>query len=265
MRRLFASKVAALLALSGCAGVPSPLAPSLGGAVGLPHAGVLTEARELSASGEGYARLRDTEARFGHPRLVGLLERVAAEVERRRPGPPLLVGDLSARAGGRIPGHRSHRTGRDADLLLYALTPDGRPVRAPGFVRYGPDGLAVTPEGKFVRLDVERTWLLVRALVRDPEGSVQWVFVARWLEALLVEHALARGEDLDLVWKAENVLLQPGDSAPHADHLHVRIACTPEEAVAGCAGGPSWPWLPPPPSLPEPSDAEIARALGLGG
>ena len=31
--------------------------------------------------------------------------------------------------GGFAEGHRSHRNGRDADLILYAMTPDGRPVR----------------------------------------------------------------------------------------------------------------------------------------
>ncbi|HMJ14366.1 MAG TPA: hypothetical protein VK524_23280, partial [Polyangiaceae bacterium] len=65
------------------------------------------------------------------------------------------------------------------------------------------------------------------------------------IEALLIDYAIARGENLSLVWQAETVLLQPGDSAPHDDHIHVRIACTPEEAVLGCeGGGPLWEWLP---------------------
>ena len=31
--------------------------------------------------------------------------------------------------------------------------------------------------------------------------------------------------------------LQPGDSLPHDDHFHLRVACSPEEAQAGCSGG----------------------------
>ena len=81
----------------------------------------------------------------------------AASVEKERPGAPLLVGDLSFVSGGVAEGHRSHRNGRDVDLILYALTPDGRSVRSPGFVLYGPDGLA-SHQGKFYRLDVEREW-----------------------------------------------------------------------------------------------------------
>ncbi len=97
-----------------------------------------------------------------------------------------------------------------------------------------------------MRIDLEREWQLVKALVTSREAHVQWLFFARWLEALVIEYARARGEDPELVWYAENVLLQPGDSGAHDDHLHLRVACTPDEAVAGClGGGPYWPWLPP--------------------
>jgi penicillin-insensitive murein endopeptidase len=74
---------------------------------------------------------------------------------------------------------------------------------------------------------------------------VQFIFVSRQVEALLIDYALARGEPLETVWRAQALMLEPGDSAPHDDHAHVRIACTPEEAVAGCSGGgPLWEWLP---------------------
>ncbi|HSO00103.1 MAG TPA: penicillin-insensitive murein endopeptidase [Candidatus Nanopelagicales bacterium] len=268
--RLFPLLSMALLALSAlaCAApLPTPLAPSLRGSIGLPHHGVLTHAVELPRQGDGYLLLRSKGARWGHPRLITALQRAAAEVHRARPGgPPLLIGDLSAQRGGRIRGHRSHRTGRDVDLLLYALTPDGRPVRAPGFLRYGRDGLAEAEDqsGRIThyRLDLERNWLLVRALVESPEAAVQWLFIARWLEALITEYARARGEDPELIWHAESVLLQPGDSAAHDDHFHLRIACTPDEAVAGCTGGgPRWPWLPALPALESLPDEELGMAI----
>lgn len=262
-----------LLALStlACAGpIPTPLSPSLRGSIGVPHSGVLTHAAEIPRQGEGYVLLRSKGARWGHPRLVAAIQQAAADVYRQRPGsPPLVVGDLSAERGGMIRGHRSHRTGRDVDLLLHALAPDGRPVRAPGFIRYGPDGLGEGEDesGKvhFYRLDVERTWLLVRALVESPEAAVQWLFVARWLEALITEYARARGEDPELVWHAESVLLQPGDSAAHDDHIHLRISCAPEDAVAGCeGGGPRWPWLPALPALAALPDEELGLAIMEG-
>ncbi len=257
--------VVLVLFSAGCFGVPSPLAPELRGSVGLPHQGVITDAAPLPRRGEGYRLLRKNGIHWGNPRLVAAIQRAAGDVSRARPGgPPLVIGDLSARFGGFSSGHRSHRTGRDADLLIFALTPDGRPVQSPGFLEFGPDGLARAKDKKvaYFRIDVEREWLLVKALVLSREANVQWLFIARWLEALVIEHARARGEDPELVWQAENILLQPGDSGAHDDHLHLRIACTPDEAVAGCeGGGPYWPWLPARPQFVSPPDGELARAI----
>jgi len=57
---------------------------------------------------------------------------------------------------------------------------------------------------------------------------------------------------------AENVLQEPAESLPHDDHLHLRIACSPEASVQGCeAGGPYWSWLP---ALPAESTAAIDTA-----
>jgi penicillin-insensitive murein endopeptidase len=65
---------------------------------------------------------------------------------------------------------------------------------------------------------------------------------------------------LNLIWHAETVLLQPGDSTPHADHIHLRIACSPEEAVTGCeGGGPLWEWLPSELDSPPLDTAELER------
>lgn len=266
--RLLLARLAplALLACSaltlGCFGSPTPLAPALRGSVGVPHRGSLTDAVPLAKKGSGYRRLRTDAIHWGHPRLVAAIERAAARVEGERPGTPVMVADLSAKQGGETPGHSSHRTGRDADLLFYALTPAGLSVRSPGFARFGPDGLARVGPKKYLRFDVERTWLLVRALVSDPEAEVQWLFIAHWLEALLIEYARARGEPDELVARAEAVLHQPGDSLPHDDHLHLRVACSPDDAVAGClGGGPRWPWLAPLPTLPPSDDDELLHAL----
>lgn len=241
---------AAALVLGGCVGTPSPLAPGFGGSVGLPHQGSLTGGVALADRGDGWVRFRRDGVRWGNPRLVATIEHAARTVRARAPGgAPLLVGDLSVRHGGRHPRHRSHRTGRDVDFPFFVTTPDGRPLPSPGFVRFGPDGLGKPEGGKWLRFDVARQWELVKALLEAPDGHVQWIFCARWLEALIVEWALAKGEDPELVWHAEVVLKQPGDAAPHDDHFHVRLACTPEEAIAGCDGGPRWAWLPRLPAL----------------
>jgi penicillin-insensitive murein DD-endopeptidase len=102
----------------------------------------------------------------------------------------------------------------------------------------------------------------VRSLLSDKELGVQFLFVSRDLEALLIEYALARETDLDLVWHAETIMIEPVDSLPHTDHIHMRIACSPSDAVGGCSGGgPHWPWLKELPELAlnEPEIVALAR------
>lgn len=246
----------ALAALaSGCLATPSPLAPSFGGTVGAPNSGVQTDGLELPVQGPGFVRFRPGGTHhFGRPRLVSALQRIAADLAAEDPsGPPLVIGDLSARRGGKIDGHQSHRSGRDVDLIYQYLTPSGARVKAPGFIHVDADGLARVPDdGRILRFDVEHEWRLVKALVTAPEIGVQFLFASRNVEALLVDYALARGEPLDIVVRAQSVMWQPVDSLPHDDHIHMRIACSVEEILAGCTGGgPYWEWLPPlPPPVP---------------
>jgi penicillin-insensitive murein endopeptidase len=238
--------VLAALQTVGCFGSPTPLAPGLKGSVGLPHQGVLTDSAELPLSGPGYRRYRPFGTRnYGTPQLVSAVIRAGQAVQRELPNsPPLVVGDLSARWGGKVSGHSSHRTGRDVDLLFFATNLEAIPVTSPGFIHFGADGLSRLSSGTYVALDVHRNWLVARALLTDPTIDVQWLFVSRDVEAFLIDHARALGEDSTLVLKAERVLHQPRDSANHDDHFHVRIACAPDERALGCeGGGPAWPWL----------------------
>jgi penicillin-insensitive murein endopeptidase len=238
---------------TGCFGTPTPLAPGVAGSVGAPHRGVLTGAVELPPEGPGFVRYRKYgENHWGNPRLVQALERIASSVEKKMPGgEPLVIGDLSGHFGGKIPHHQSHRSGRDVDLPWFVTTPEGVPVRNPGFVNIAADGLArLEGTNTFVRLDVPREWLLVKELLASKDVDVEWMFCSREVEALLIDYARARGEPMDMVWRAETVLWEPGDSLAHDDHIHLRIACTEDESVLGCeGGGPRWEWLPPLPEL----------------
>ncbi len=259
MRAALALAAGLCVAATGCIGAPNPLAPHLRGSVGVPHHGVVTDAVAMPKKGDGYVLFRDDGVRWGSQRLIDILLRAAAKVSAERPGgSPLVVGDLSERFGGETTRHRSHRTGRDVDLLFYVTTPRGVPVRSPGFVPFESDGLGVSGSKKVYRFDVERNWALVRSFLVDED--VQWVFVSRPIEALLTEYALALGEPVDILWRAETVMRQPGDSAPHDDHFHVRLACSVDEMVAGCQGGPRWPWQATVTPV-EVSDAELLEAL----
>jgi penicillin-insensitive murein DD-endopeptidase len=210
----------------------------------------------------GFVRYRKVGGYYwGQPSLVSAVQVAAERVQQALPGGgPLVVGDLSARGGGKVTRHATHRSGRDVDLLWYVTTPDGAALENSRFVALGPDGLGRDPnvDGGYVRLDVAREWLLVKSLLSseaelDAEKiDVQWMFVSRAVEALLIDYAIASAEDPELIWRAENVLQEPTDALPHDDHLHLRIACSPEASVQGCASGdPYWSWLPSPPALGE--------------
>lgn len=255
--------VATAALLLGCARAPSPLTPTWSGSIGLPHRGVLTGASDLPGKGDGYDRLRDNGRSFGTARLVGTIRRAAKRVAFERPGSHLRVGDLSAATGGQLSSHASHRTGRDADLLFYLTTPEGAPVRSPGFVHVEADGLAWDGQNRrFLRFDVEREWLLVKALLHDDDARVQWLFVSRVVRAMLLEWALARGETPETILRAAEALAQPRPGGPHDDHLHLRVACADDEVAHGCEpSGPERRWIRPFAAQPPEDDAALALAL----
>jgi penicillin-insensitive murein endopeptidase len=232
--------------LGGCTRTPTPLSPGVSGAVGMPQCGVLTEGLELARDAPGVRWLRGNDRHWAAPRFARVLERAALRVSLERPGPPLVFGDLSVRTGGGLREHMSHRTGHDVDLLLFVSTLRGAPVASPGFVRFDADGLAWDDsQERFLRFDVERTWLLVKALLEDPEARVEWIFLSRPLQGLLLQWAMARGEPTETLLRAERVLLQPGPPAEvHDDHLHVRTGCDADEIAHGCEPtGPERPWI----------------------
>lgn len=255
-----------VLGLLGCARAPSPLAPAWHGSIGSPNRGVLVAGEQVPREAPGLRWLRGNDRHWGLPRFSEAIARAAARVAEERPGARLYVGDLSTpTGGGPLAPHFSHRSGVDADLLFYVTTLGGAPVDSPGFVHVGADGLAQDEaHGRWLRFDVEREWLLVRALLEDPQARVQWIFVSEVAEAMLVEWAIARGEPLEIIARAQEVMLQPHPGGVHDDHIHVRTACSAEEAAAGCENiGPRRPWLSYEAPRPPESDADLALALML--
>jgi len=258
------SALVGVLALAGCARAPSPLTPAWHGSIGTPNSGVLADGAELPRDADGLRWLRANDRHWALPRFVHAIERAAGQVARARPGAVLYAGDLSTpTGGGPLAPHFSHRSGVDADLLFYVTTLDGAPVDSPGFVHFGADGLARDEaHHRWLRFDVEREWLLVRALLEDPQARVQWLFVSDVVRAMLVEWALARGDSLEIIERAQQVMLQPNPGGVHDDHIHVRTACSPDEMAAGCeAHGPHRPWLAY--DLPPLADRDEDLALAL--
>jgi penicillin-insensitive murein endopeptidase len=217
--------------------------------IGTFNAGALRHGRKLPPRGVGYMVpplwvARDSS--YGTDEIVGMIVRAAQRVATEYPGALLGVGDLSLRGGRDSELHRSHRAGRDADLIFYAVDEKGRPVApANSMPRYGTDDRrARTPGpqdhgvvfGPFSPrwLDIPRNWALVRALLEDPLGEVQYLFCNERIRQQLLAYARSIGEDEALVERAEALLRQPSDSAVHDDHLHLRVHCASDDRGLGC-------------------------------
>ncbi len=192
-------------------------------------------------------RRPNAEAYFGTYELVRSLVDAAAVVRRELPGGELTINDIGFREGGTIAHHGSHRAGRDVDVLFYLTDMEGAPRRALA-VPIEPDGhgtdfldLTDPADDVDVRLDVPRTWRLVRALLDDDDALVQRIFVVEHVRTMLLAEATRSGAPRAVVRRFEDVSCQP--SVPHDDHLHVRYFCTEEDLAGGCEdASPIYPW-----------------------
>ena len=244
---------------------PDPLAPP-GTSVGRPNDGWLVDGEAVPDRAVGLRAYRDVERRHGARRTVEIVRETAAWLAARYEGAVLHVGDLSAASGGRLPGHSSHRSGRDVDLLFFTRRPDGRPATSARFDRFGADGLAVGVSPP-VRLDLERNWALIEHLLEEYPQDVQWIFVSWGVKTALITWALAVGAKPTTVERALSVLHQPSDSSPHDDHFHVRLYCAPEDLAWGCIDRPPiWPWVRRrfDRAAHAPTDDDTLRQLALG-
>ena len=228
-----------LLTAAGCAELGMI---SDGGSVsrGRTNGGRIVEPALLPEEGDGFVTpmiWRSRGYRFGTDELVDLIGEASRRVVAARPGARLEVGDLSPLRGGRSRQHQSHQSGRDVDLLFYATDPMGAPVSVETMRRFGASGASTDDrwvKGAPLRFDVARNWELVKALLTAPEAEIQYIFIYEPLAVLLLDHARTSGEPESLVELARSAMLQPGDSAPHDDHMHVRIFCSAADAELGC-------------------------------
>ena len=213
--------------------------------IGLPFDGalrrgvLLRESEHLRYTGE-YAAAGHF---YGTWELVQLLERAAYRVHRRLPGARLSIGELSAERGGAIPGHASHRSGRDADLAFYMLDARDRPYSPFAFAAFDAQGRGTGPNTS-LRFDDARNWELVQKLVADGDARVQFLFVAAHLERRLLREGRRRGASSVLLQRAETVMMQPRGNHPHANHFHLRIYCGPGDRPACRDRAPFHPWYP---------------------
>lgn len=191
--------------------------------VGSPTSGWQLRAKRLRSSAELKVQKKSQSYVFGLPALVLMLHRTAKQIAKQSPGSVLLVGDLSRETGGPLAGHRSHQSGRDADVGFFVTDEKGRPKRLDRFVAFGADGKA--KDGSGLLFDDYRNWLLIQMWLKDSRAGIKYVFVAKPLRQRLLDFAKSRPAFQKYAAAAAQLLIQPSNSTAHDDHFHVRITC----------------------------------------
>ena len=191
--------------------------------VGHPNHG--WQVRPMTLKTSKYLRIKagSKPNRFGHPALVKMLRRSARDIGRTVKGSIMLVGDLSAKKGGPLGGHRSHQTGRDADVAFYATDDKGKQITLDRFVAFRADGKAT--DGSPLRFDDHRNWLLVQSWIKDHRAGLSHIFVSTPLRKRLLRYARKHKRFAKHIPEALRLLKQPPRAGAHDDHFHVRISC----------------------------------------
>ncbi|MCB9598200.1 MAG: penicillin-insensitive murein endopeptidase [Sandaracinaceae bacterium] len=237
----------------------APSSPSA--SVGVPDRGRLRDGRPLGETAHLFVRVSRRAANFGTAELVGLIERAADAVYEALPGPKLVVGDLSRLRGGRNPPHRSHQSGRDADIGFYLLDGSGQSTQPDRFVSLRRDGCGTVREDRFC-FDTPRNWALLASMVQDEGAQVQYVLIAPDIRRRLLEEGARQGAPAELVDRVSLVTEPHSGSHSHRSHFHVRIYCPVDDRPACIDEPPYHPWYEGAPAPPTPRCVACGRGSG---
>lgn len=196
--------------------------------IGSPNRGRVEDAIAFP-EGEGWQLRSRRHRAYGTKRTVQHLAAVIREFRVNYPEvPPLLIGDIGNRRGGRAPPHRSHQSGRDVDLgYVVAEMPSAE-------ARWKRVDLAT--------FDAARNWEFMRMLLAT--GVVDHIYVDKRLQKPLLEAAKAdlTPEELPRYFavaargKRAQAHAYISPWAGHDDHMHIRFGCS--EVDVGCLSVP---------------------------
>ncbi len=195
-------------------GLAASPAPGPARAIGSYTKGCIAGATELPADGANWQVMRPSRGRaWGHPALIGFLERLAAGAAGSAGWPGLLVGDMGQPRGGpMLTGHESHQIGIDADIWLTPM-PDRRLSAAERDEM--PATNLVLESGDDVDPKVWRPEH--RQLL---EAAARGASVARIFVNPAIKRALCRDAGADRDWLRR---IRPWWG--HNYHFHVRLSC----------------------------------------
>lgn len=188
-------------------------------AVGPTSNGKLKFSMELPVEGYGYAHLHPERRRnYGTDNMVLGLMWLAAKFQKAHPAHPgLRYGDLSAREGGEVSGHKTHENGRNADILFLAADAGGSPADNTTFQPFDRNGA----RGR-LRFDAAGNWDVMALVAENPywKGHTDAVLAGGTFRQLVLRHGRQTG-DRERVAQAQSFLRAFDEN--HDDHYHVQI------------------------------------------
>ncbi|MEY9533732.1 penicillin-insensitive murein endopeptidase [Sinorhizobium fredii] len=198
--------------LFGARALPTEAAPTsygfyskgcLAGGIAIPTDGPTWQAMRLSRN-----------RRWGHPQMIGLIERFSHDAVEKIGWPGLLLGDISQPRGGpMLSGHASHQIGLDADIWLTPM-----PQRTLSYQeREEISATSMLDKSKFLTIDPS-VWTPSHARLIMMAASYPEV------ERVFVNPAIKR--KLCDTWRGDRAAL--GKVRPiygHDYHFHIRIKC----------------------------------------
>ncbi len=182
--------------------------------VGSPNRGRLVNGVPLEST--WWLKVRYVSNAFGTRRVTQMIKAATADVAARWPeSERLVVGDISFRRGGRIKKHKSHQSGRDADISYYhrgdVKLPDFRDMSVQAF-------------------DAAKNWHIFKTLIDT--GQVRYIFVDYTLQRPLYEYARSIGYTAE---ELHDIIQYPRPRSSgrgvirhtpgHDDHWHIRFTC----------------------------------------
>lgn len=186
--------------------------------VGSPAGGWLVNGIQLPA--EPGIQIR-VNRNYGTRETIEAIRAAARKVRNLYPQTQdIIVGDISTKTGGHLPPHKSHQSGRDADISYYHSGPTSK-----RFVDVSRSNL-----------DVPRTWAFIEGLLAS--GQVEYLFIDWRVQKLL--YAYARDFAKEPPERLARLFQHPRGrntrvgvirhARGHRNHMHVRFFSP--EAVA---------------------------------
>jgi len=185
--------------------------------IGAPFRGRLMNGVQLR-SGPGY-RVRSPLYAWGTDETVRYIVNSIACFRAKHPkAPKVVIADMSKRYGGKLKRHKSHRSGRDADIGV--------------FVTRGNSETDI-PDHRACDLNVPLTWDLMKCFFDT--GKVLYIFLDYRMQGRIYKYLKAHPNKIPKGYTLKNIIEYPKGKHSHSgviryepghrSHFHVRFVC----------------------------------------